>query len=285
MLDVNSNLLNRSISTNKLSHAYLFETDYSEENIKFIFDFIKNIFTKNKPDKEKEIINKRIDDNNFSELKIIKRDGQYIKKEQILSLKEEFAVTSQESNIRVYVIYDAEKMNDPAANTLLKFLEEPDGQIIGILLTNNIHSVLKTLISRCQIISLPKNTNVELSENYDLILDLLLNIEKNNINVYKDIYKYEILFSTRELATDTLKNMLIILSDIIYSKINDIYKYIVPNEQINLINESNDLSDLTKKVNIINDLLEKTKYNLNLQLLFDRLIILMSGGNNSDSTS
>ena len=285
MLDVNSNLLNRSINANKLSHAYLFETDYSDENIKFIFDFIKNIFTKNKTESEKENIIKKIDNNNFSELKIIKRDGQFIKKEQILALKEDFSVTAQESDVRVYVIYDSDMLNDSSANTLLKFLEEPDGQIVGILLTNNIYSVLKTLISRCQIISLPKNTSIELSPNYDLIVDLLLNIQLNNINVYNDIIKYETLFSSKDTIVDTLKNILIILSDVIYNKINDIYKYIIPNDKIRLISKNNTLNQLTKKINIINNLLEKCRYNLNSQLLFDRLIILMSGGDNVDSTN
>ena len=287
MLEVNDTLINRAIDLNKISHAYLFETDksgYSEDNMNYIYDFIVKIFSKNKNKEDIDIIRKRIMDNNYTEFKIIKKDGQFIKKEQILSLKEDFSSKSQENDLRVYMIYESDKLNASSGNTLLKFLEEPDDNIVGILLTNNIHSVLETLVSRCQIISLQKNKNITMSENYLLILQFLYDIEKNKINIYNNLNDYDDLFKDKDSIVETLKNMTIILYDIVNYKINGKYKYIKENEYIKYIENNNDLNNLSEKIGIIDDLLNKSNYNINQQLLLDRLIILMSGGRYSGST-
>jgi DNA polymerase-3 subunit delta' len=55
-----------------------------------------------------------------------------------------------EARRRVFVIDDADKMNDQAANALLKMLEEPSPSNILILVTARPYSMPSTIISRCQ---------------------------------------------------------------------------------------------------------------------------------------
>ena len=55
------------------------------------------------------------------------------------------------------IIKETEKLNASSANTILKFLEEPEDGIIAILLTDNRYHVLDTILSRCQILSLKEN--------------------------------------------------------------------------------------------------------------------------------
>lgn len=50
---------------------------------------------------------------------------------------------------RVVMIQEAEKMNEAAANCLLKTIEEPEGQAVFILLTSAPAALLDTIISRC----------------------------------------------------------------------------------------------------------------------------------------
>ncbi|MBE5958817.1 MAG: DNA polymerase III subunit delta' [Lachnospiraceae bacterium] len=50
---------------------------------------------------------------------------------------------------KVYIVPDAEKMREPAQNTLLKTLEEPPAYAVILLLTNNSNSFLQTIMSRC----------------------------------------------------------------------------------------------------------------------------------------
>ena len=50
---------------------------------------------------------------------------------------------------RVVLIDDADTMNEPAANSLLKTLEEPEGQVTFILIARDRSSLLDTIVSRC----------------------------------------------------------------------------------------------------------------------------------------
>jgi DNA polymerase-3 subunit delta' len=58
--------------------------------------------------------------------------------------------TPFEATYRVFVLERVDTMDDPAANTLLKTLEEPPGYVVLILLTDRPTQVLPTITSRCQ---------------------------------------------------------------------------------------------------------------------------------------
>jgi DNA polymerase-3 subunit delta' len=58
--------------------------------------------------------------------------------------------TPFEAQRRVFVIERADTMNDEAANTLLKTLEEPPSYVVLLLLTDRPGQVLPTIASRCQ---------------------------------------------------------------------------------------------------------------------------------------
>ena len=98
-----------------------------------------------------------INDKCYPEIKIINPDGLWIKKEQLDEIQKEFSTKAVFGTKKIYIINEADKMNSSAANSILKFLEEPVPNIIAILVTNNIYQLLDTIISRCQVISLRKN--------------------------------------------------------------------------------------------------------------------------------
>ncbi len=60
------------------------------------------------------------------------------------------SMTPFESARRVFVIEGAERMNDQAANRLLKTLEEPPPFAHLVLITDRLQDVLPTIASRCQ---------------------------------------------------------------------------------------------------------------------------------------
>ncbi|MEW6003680.1 MAG: hypothetical protein AB1695_00025 [Stygiobacter sp.] len=64
-----------------------------------------------------------------------------------------FSTLSSESIYRFIVIINAHLMNEQAQNALLKTLEEPPENIILILLTTNLDTLLPTVQSRCRIIN------------------------------------------------------------------------------------------------------------------------------------
>jgi DNA polymerase-3 subunit delta' len=71
--------------------------------------------------------------------------------------------TPFESRRRVFVIEDADTMNDRAANKLLKTLEEPPPFAHLVLLTNRPGNILPTIASRCQLVRFEAATPAELS--------------------------------------------------------------------------------------------------------------------------
>ncbi len=78
--------------------------------------------------------------------------GRMIKVEQIRQLRDAIALKPFEAAARMVIIDHAHTMNTPAANALLKSLEEPPPDTVFLLLTDQPGRMLPTVISRCQVI-------------------------------------------------------------------------------------------------------------------------------------
>lgn len=94
----------------------------------------------------------------------IEPDGQMIKVDQIRQLQEEFSKSGFESRLKIFILSQADKMNNSAANSLLKFLEEPVGNFLAILETESLGRILPTIQSRCQIIHFSPLSKEKLQE-------------------------------------------------------------------------------------------------------------------------
>ncbi|UOQ44691.1 DNA polymerase III subunit delta' [Halobacillus salinarum] len=149
-------MLKNSITKQRISHAYLFQGDRGTGKRELSILFAKSIFCQHRTGAEPCLDCRdchRIDTGNHPDLHWIEPDGQSIKKEQILHLQKEFTYTGLESNRKVYIIVDADRMTVNASNRLLKFLEEPSQQTTAMLLTENGQSILDTIRSRCQVLA------------------------------------------------------------------------------------------------------------------------------------
>ena len=62
---------------------------------------------------------------------------------------------SYEGGFKVMIIWMAEKMNNEAANKLLKLIEEPPNKTIFLLITENEEQIINTIKSRCQALYFP----------------------------------------------------------------------------------------------------------------------------------
>jgi DNA polymerase III subunit delta' len=70
------------------------------------------------------------------------------------SVLPEAARSPFEGSQKVFVIEDADKMNDPAQNSLLKTLEEPHADTTFILISDHEEELLETIRSRCRTVRL-----------------------------------------------------------------------------------------------------------------------------------
>jgi DNA polymerase-3 subunit delta' len=81
------------------------------------------------------------------------REG-VLKIDQIRELQRAAALAPIESPFRVFVLREIERANLPAANALLKTLEEPPAQVVLLLTSARPHALLPTIVSRCQVLAL-----------------------------------------------------------------------------------------------------------------------------------
>lgn len=80
----------------------------------------------------------------------VEAEGQFIRINAIREIQERMKFRPLEGGWRAVIINDADKMNDHAANALLKTLEEPSAANILILISSRPYSMPATIISRCR---------------------------------------------------------------------------------------------------------------------------------------
>lgn len=296
-------ILSNEILSNKISHAYLFNVSSSKNAFPFIYGFIKSILCpKHALDNDGCSdcnICKTIDDGNFPDISIIEPDGQFIKKEQLVNLQKDFTTTSLYNGKKIYIIKYAENLNASSANSILKFLEEPEKDIIAILLTKNVNNVLPTILSRCQVLNFLGESNSTGIKDYiknlyfevcgeeiddtkaDTLIDNLINYiiyyEKHGIDVMTHNasmwFEY---FTDKKLNNIGYNLLLCYYKDVINYKLNrNIELY---TDYIDLIKESasnNSMDKLYKKVYYIIEASDRNKLNVNLALNLDNLLIRM----------
>lgn len=77
-------------------------------------------------------------------------NSKFIKVEQIRELCAQLSLKSQRGGYKVAIISLAEQMNNAAANSLLKTLEEPSSMTLLMLVSHQIGRLPATIVSRCQ---------------------------------------------------------------------------------------------------------------------------------------
>jgi len=122
----------------------MFEGDAIETLRKYSKFFALSIFGDNT---RNEML---IDSGNHPDLYYLSTEENSIKKEEIEQLVRQMNQKPIESDYKVYIIEQFEKLTPQAENSVLKFLEEPPEKTIAILLTINKSGILPTIHSRSQ---------------------------------------------------------------------------------------------------------------------------------------
>ncbi|MGT2801436.1 DNA polymerase-3 subunit delta' [Streptococcus henryi] len=146
------------LQADRLNHAYLFSGDFA--SLDMALYLAQSRFCENLKDKL-PCGNCRachlIQNNEFSDVKLLEPSGQVIKTDTVKEMMRDFSSSGFEGKAQVFIIRDCEKMHVNAANSLLKFIEEPQSDSYMFLLTSDENKVLPTIKSRTQIFRFPKN--------------------------------------------------------------------------------------------------------------------------------
>lgn len=255
--------ITKALDKGFLSHAYLIETNNNSVDVvkKYVLFLVEKIYEdsykNNSVTIDKDKLFHLIENNEFPDYIEVYPINNQIKKEQLLFIKDEFANKSLYNTKKVYVVFDCEKMNVNSANTILKFLEEPSDDIVAIFVTSNQYNILDTIRSRCQAVRLQYEEKNDITFSDDL-LEFVddINNRKDNDLMLKFNYYNSNMFKDKSLAIDFMRDLLKYFETLLNKK------------------SSNDsLEDLVSIISILENELKKLKYNVNMKLWLDNLLL------------
>ena len=264
MLPKNKTLINQ-IKNNKISNQYLL---YGENLNEINYDaeaLIYNLLVSNSNLKLK------FDRDKLTDLLVIEPEKNSITIDKIRDISKFVSTKPFESNNKVVLIKQADLMRTEASNALLKNLEEPKPFVYFILLTDNKNKLLKTIISRCQVINyLSERENDEFD--YTTALDILDKSMGQNLLTMLDSKEY---LSDFQKDTD-------VLFDFLMEFYSSFLKFVKTKDESSLNKDFVKLYKKYPKANerIIVDTLDKIesvrgyfKVNANFELSMEELLL------------
>jgi len=147
-------ILRRALQKGRLPNSMLFcgQEGVGKKSIALVL--AKAMNCANKKDDACEACSscRAINKDNFPDVMTISPEGNIVKIGQMRILKQTVYLKPMVGKKRVFIVNEAEKMNEEASNSLLKILEEPPLFSHIILITNNPEMIKSTIKSRCQIL-------------------------------------------------------------------------------------------------------------------------------------
>lgn len=314
-------MLKNSIVKNRVAHAYLLEgmrgTGKRETGMLIAKALLCEAPLEGYQPCEHCLTCRRINNGNHPDVHVLEPDGLSIKKQQIKELQEEFSKKAVESERKIYMIVHADKMSVSAANSLLKFLEEPGSQTVALLLTEQIQQILPTILSRCQILSfnpllpdvmakqleekgidgqnafllahLTNNLDEALALNVDdwfaqaqkIVLKLYEMLEKNPLEAMVSLQvEWNQHFKEKEQIDRGLDLLLLIFKDLLYIQLGKQEQVIFKKESERLKRFALRLSSLrlAEQMSAILEAKRKLQANMNPQLLMEQLVLKLQEG-------
>ena len=142
-------ILKSFIDTEKIPHALIFVGSDFQQIMSSTLSFVKEVFMRLDPNDSHLVKMDHKNHPDFHEFSPISKTGQY-SIEQIKQICVQSSLYPNESPKQFFILKYADRMQDAAANALLKTLEEPTKDSLFILIVENIDQVLPTISSRLQ---------------------------------------------------------------------------------------------------------------------------------------
>jgi DNA polymerase-3 subunit delta' len=147
-------ILKKTLAQKRVGHAYLFSGTNAVGKRALAGEFATALNCE-KADILKDSCNQcpsciKIRHASHADLIFVKADRQFIRIDAVREIQERMKFRPLEGRWRTVIIDEADKMNDHAANALLKTLEEPSASNVLILISARPYSMLPTIISRCR---------------------------------------------------------------------------------------------------------------------------------------
>lgn len=114
----------------------------------------------------------------------IRAEKQRILVDEARAMRSEAYVLPGEAEMRVFIIENAETMNDKAQNAVLKILEEPPPHSAFILTAASTSGILPTVLSRCAAVRLGEDTAQDIPELSYRLADTLAGRDRYKLAIF-----------------------------------------------------------------------------------------------------
>jgi DNA polymerase III subunit delta' len=95
---------------------------------------------------------RRVEGRTHPDLYTLEPLGEMIRIDDVRALRHDLHMRPFEADRRVYLVLDAQRMNEDAADALLKDLEEPPPYAVIVLVASELGPLPPTILSRCQLV-------------------------------------------------------------------------------------------------------------------------------------
>lgn len=147
--------LSRSLAANRLAQVYIFAGPEEIGKTTYAYCFARNLMlsdSNSKADLESYSPERLALSGDFHVLEK-EEDKKNISISQVRELIKTMEMGSFANSYKIAIIKEAETLSLEGMNALLKLLEEPKDKVILILITSQLESLLKTIVSRAQVIN------------------------------------------------------------------------------------------------------------------------------------
>jgi DNA polymerase-3 subunit delta' len=312
-------MISNALSRDRVSHAYLFYGPKGTGKVQMALSLAQALFCLvQKDDACGECANcRRIVNGNHPDVYRVQAEGNTIKIDQIRQLQKDISYRASESKRKVYILEGAERMTHQAANSLLKFLEDPSEGVTAILTTENRHALLPTIQSRVQLIPFFSLSREEImkqllteeipeaivravsqmvagleegkqlchSESFAHVRNVVIQLMKETLNrsSYAMIYLHEKWFKMNQWEdhVDLFLDFIVCwLRDMVHAKNNKL-NYIVFIDQFELIQNQSlrwSVMQIVQAIEYVFETKKRLRAHANAQLTLERLFIQLQEG-------
>jgi DNA polymerase III subunit delta' len=306
--------LMNAFQRDRVAHAYLFEGPKGTGKIDVAYLFAKTYFCE-RPNGTEPCLEcnncKRIEHHNHPDVYYVEPEGLTIKKEQVQMIQKESSFSGFESEKKVFIVNHADKMSASAANSLLKFIEEPAKGTVVILITEEVHRMLETIVSRCQLLSfkpLPHSLFIQqmidegVSENNARLIASLTNnlqegiemnedplfiegkqivkrfakeIQSGSLNAFISISDFLEHFNEKEDVLFGIDLLTLFYKDFLYAQAGKHQKIVFLDEKDYFIRESNNMkpTEIANKIASIINAKKRIYSNVNPHTVLEQIVV------------
>jgi len=147
-------MLQKAMAQQRVGHSYVFSGLDAIGKKTLALAFAQALNCENAAERNDACGNcsscRKIMHGNHPDIHILETQAQFIRIDAIRGIQDQMTFKPLEGRRRIFVIDDADKMREEAANALLKTLEEPSADNIIILVTARPYWLPQTILSRCR---------------------------------------------------------------------------------------------------------------------------------------